>query len=275
MEHLDAVVFAVNYRMAPGYPFPTPVEDCAEGILHVAKVAKEYGVDPNKLFISGFSAGGNLAFASYFLLHSAKTWGYTITPPNIRGIVAFYPLLDFTIPRKSKKDSCNRPEFCLPDSLTGLFDQSYLHPPPDRSDPRISPAKAPDEMIKLLPPVHLCVCEWDMLCAEGKRFRDRLDSLDMPVTLREVKEEKHGWDKPPPMTPKKSVLEEYVHAVESMKRWIGNVSEDDRLRIKEAEVGMEQAIDHEEGKKRDGVKEKLVDGLDKMALKEHRDEPRR
>ena len=30
MAAIDAVVFSVNYRLAPDYPFPTPVEDCAD-----------------------------------------------------------------------------------------------------------------------------------------------------------------------------------------------------------------------------------------------------
>lgn len=274
-EHFQAVVFAVNYRMAPGYPFPTPIEDCADGIIHIAKVAKEYGVDPDKLFISGFSAGGNLAFASFFLLHSAQTWGYKVTSPRVRGIVAYYPLLDFTISRKDKKEASAKPEYCLPDSMTGLFDQSYLHPPPDRSDPRVSPAKAPDEMMRLLPPVHLCICEYDMLFAEGRAFAQRLESLGIPVRVRELEKEKHGWDKPPPMTPKKSVLEEYIHAVDSMKIWLGEAKEDVKAQTEAEERGLEDAINREEDSKVDGLGEKVVDGLDNMALGKHRDAPRR
>ncbi|KAK1921011.1 Alpha/Beta hydrolase protein [Papiliotrema laurentii] len=209
MDQLDAIVIAVNYRVAPGYPFPTPVEDCADGILHVIKNAKTYGVDPDKIVVSGFSAA------------SPGNWDYPdfdTTPYRIRGIVLFYPLLDFTITRKDKKESSSRPDFCLPDSMTSLFDQSYLHPASDRSDPRISPGLAPDDMLSKLPPLHLCCCEWDMLYNEAAVFKDRLVALGKEVVWREVKEEKHAWDKPPPLAPKKSVVEEYVEAVQSVKR---------------------------------------------------------
>ena len=221
MQHLDAVVIAVNYRCAPSYPFPTPVEDCADAILQIAQEASSYDIDPNKLFLSGFSAGGNLAPAAYYLLTSGAKWGYKIKPPRIRGIVLFYPLLDFTIPRKEKKESCCKPEHCLPDSLTSLFDQSYLHPSPDRSDPRISPALATDDLVEKLPPIHLCCCEYDMLEQEAEAFRDRLESMGKMVSWRLVKEEKHGWDKPPPMTVKDSVAIEYEQAALNMKRWLG------------------------------------------------------
>jgi len=238
MHHLDAVVIAVNYRCAPGYPFPTPVEDCADAILHIAREAPSYGIDPNKLFLSGFSAGGNLAPAAYYLLTSGDKWGYKITPPRIRGIVLFYPLLDFTISRKEKKESCCKPEHCLPDSLTSLFDQSYLHPSPDRSDPRISPALAPDDLVERLPPVHFCCCEYDMLEQEAARFRDRLESMGKMVSWRLVKEEKHGWDKPPPLTVKDSVAIEYEQAAMNMKRWLGEELY--------GEEGRQTAVRHEE-----------------------------
>lgn len=222
MDSLDAIVVAVNYRCAPGHPFPTPVEDGADAILYVAREAKSLGIDPDKLFISGFSAGGNLAFSSYFLLQSPSTWNYPqLTAPRIRGIIAYYPLLDFTISRKDKKAGCCKPEACLPESMTSLFDQSYLHPPPHRSDARVSPAKAHDELFKTLPPVHLCCCEWDMLMAEGERFKQRLESMGKEVNWRLVKGEAHGWDKPPPMSVKPSVKVEYEQAIASMLGWLG------------------------------------------------------
>ena len=115
MNGLDAVVIAVNYRCAPGHPFPTPVEDCADAILYVSREARSLGIDPDKLFISGFSAGGNLAFSSYLLLNSSRTWHYPDVPkPRIRGIIAFYPLLDFTAARKDKREASVKPEACLP-----------------------------------------------------------------------------------------------------------------------------------------------------------------
>ncbi|OWZ77258.1 hypothetical protein C365_04517 [Cryptococcus neoformans Bt85] len=221
-EQMGAAAIAVSYRLAPEFPFPTPVEDCASSILHVTEHAKAYGIDPTKLFISGFSAGGNLAFSSHHLLHSPSKWGYTlpIDPPPLRGIIAFYPLLDYSLNRPQKRSACEKPEFTLAPSLTTLFDSSYLPPGVDLFDCRLSPGIAPDEMIEQLPSVHLALCEYDMLHAEGIRFKERLESKGINVSVREIKGEKHAWDKRPSMSLKPSVKEEYDAAIAVMERWL-------------------------------------------------------
>jgi acetyl esterase/lipase len=216
-------VIAVNCRCAPAYPFPTPVEDGADAILHISREAEAFGIDPQKLFISGFSAGGNLAFTSYLLTQSPRTWNYpAFDPPRIQGIVGFYPVLDFTVSRKDKKATSVKPEASLPDFLTSLFDQSYLHPVPhDLRDARLSPAQASDEHLQSLPPVHLCCCEHDMLMAEGKRFHDRLLSMNKRVTWRLVEGEAHAWDKGTAKNEKPTVQTEYDQAMCSILTWLG------------------------------------------------------
>nr|ODN94593.1 hypothetical protein L204_04726 [Cryptococcus depauperatus CBS 7855] len=221
-KQLGAVAIAVSYRLSPENPFPTAVEDCATAILHVANNASYYGFDPTKLFVSGFSAGANLALTSHHLLQSPSTWGYTLPskPPRVRGIVAFYPLLDYSLSRSQKRDSCVKPQFTLAPSLTTLFDSSYLPPSVDLSDARLSPALAPNDMINKLPPVHMTLCEYDMLYAEGISFQKRLEKEGKEVSVRVLKGERHAWDKPPPLAPKGSVQVEYEAAVAVMESWL-------------------------------------------------------
>jgi putative ergosteryl-3beta-O-L-aspartate hydrolase len=225
LKALDAVVFSVNYRLAPEYPFPKAVEDCADAVLQIARRSDELGIDTDRIIISGFSAGGSLSLACWSLLQDPGRWGYQLAgvPPTVAGFVLYYPLLDFTIARPHKRLSCVKPDLTLSKNLTDLFDASYVYPQipkPDRNDPRLSPGLMPDEMLHRMPPVHLCICEYDMLHAEGQRFATRLKNAGKEVTVRIVKEEKHAWDKPPPMFPKPSVHVEYEHAIDSMRRWI-------------------------------------------------------
>jgi len=58
----DAVVASVDYRLAPEYSFPTAVEDGVDAVLYVARNAEELWIDADKIAVSGFSAGGNMAF---------------------------------------------------------------------------------------------------------------------------------------------------------------------------------------------------------------------
>ncbi len=220
MDHLDAVVIGVSYRLAPNYPFPIPVEDSADAILHISTHADEFGIDPDQLFLSGFSAGGNLVFTAFFLLCTPGVWGYPDIPtPRIKGMIAFYPVMDWSIPRETKRAANVRPEMTLPKNLTDLFDMSYLYPPPDPQDPRLNPGIASDELMNRLPPVHLCLCEYDMLLAEGLRLKERLEGLGKTVSCKVVEKEKHGWEKPPDFL-KPSMGIEYNAALVEAQGWL-------------------------------------------------------
>jgi acetyl esterase/lipase len=56
-------VVSINYRKAPAYPFPTPVEDVAALIEAVLDDA-ELPVDKSRVAVAGYSAGGNLCLAA-------------------------------------------------------------------------------------------------------------------------------------------------------------------------------------------------------------------
>jgi len=53
--------FVLHYRLgSQGYHFPTQLIDVQRAIRHVRANAKQYGIDPNRIGIIGFSAGGHL-----------------------------------------------------------------------------------------------------------------------------------------------------------------------------------------------------------------------
>jgi acetyl esterase/lipase len=227
-QELGAVVFSVSYRLAPGHPFPIPVEDCADAILQIAARADEFGIDPNKISLSGFSAGGNLCLGSWVILQQPEHWGYVIpsdvSVPKLAGMAVFYPGLDHTISRPRKRASCSQPDLTLPKFLTDIIDASYVYPalpPEQRSDPRLSPGLMDEALVERLPQIHLCLCEHDMLTAEGKRFGARLRAKGKLADLRVVPDERHAWDKPPPMSLKNSAHTEYHAAIASLGRAMG------------------------------------------------------
>lgn len=61
VDECNAVVIAVDYRLAPECPFPTAVEDGVDAVIWVHQNAEELGIDPNKIALSGFSSGANMA----------------------------------------------------------------------------------------------------------------------------------------------------------------------------------------------------------------------
>lgn len=52
------VAFAVNYRLAPDYNFPLPLEDVRRAIKIIRRKAGEYRYSPDKIAMYGGSAGG-------------------------------------------------------------------------------------------------------------------------------------------------------------------------------------------------------------------------
>lgn len=57
------VVFVINYRLAPKYPFPSAIEDACDAYRWVQEHAREYGGDPERVLVAGESAGGNLSLS--------------------------------------------------------------------------------------------------------------------------------------------------------------------------------------------------------------------
>lgn len=57
-----AVVFDVEYRCAPEYPFPIPVDDCWDALQHVVKTqSAPFNLDTSRVAVGGPSAGGHLS----------------------------------------------------------------------------------------------------------------------------------------------------------------------------------------------------------------------
>ena len=213
VRNLSAVVIAVAYRLAPEHPFPTAVEDGACALLHISAHADALGLDARKISLSGFSAGGNLTFTillrlqtyleSLALDEDHHAGGQVVAPhprPSIVAIIAWYPSLDYRLPRSKRRATSLRPDKTLPAFLTNLFDASYL-PNPSKSvaSPYVSPAAASDEaLITALPmDIALYMCEWDMLLQEGMEFGERLERLGKRVRCVVVGERGHAFDKKP------------------------------------------------------------------------------
>lgn len=58
---LGVSAFVLHYRLgSQGYHYPTQLIDVQRAIRHVRANAKQYGIDPNRIGIIGFSAGGHL-----------------------------------------------------------------------------------------------------------------------------------------------------------------------------------------------------------------------
>ncbi|SMG29832.1 alpha/beta hydrolase [Agreia pratensis] len=83
----DVVLISVDYRLAPEYPDPYPVEDCYAGLVWVHAHAEQLDIDPNRIVIAGQSAGAGLA-AGISLLARDRSG------PSILAQILVSPMLD-------------------------------------------------------------------------------------------------------------------------------------------------------------------------------------
>lgn len=74
------LVAALNYRLAPFWRYPAPVEDIQMALSYLKHHATQFGLDPTRLVLLGRSAGGHLALQV----------AYTSNEPAIRGVISFY-----------------------------------------------------------------------------------------------------------------------------------------------------------------------------------------
>ena len=73
-------VAAINYRLAPKYQTPAPVEDIKNAIAYLKKHADELHIDTTKFVLLGRSAGAQIALLA----------AYTIHEPDLKGVIDFY-----------------------------------------------------------------------------------------------------------------------------------------------------------------------------------------
>lgn len=83
----DAVAVTVEYRIAPEFPDPYPVEDCYAGLVWTAEHAADLGIDPDRVIIAGTSAGGGLAAGNALMARDRRG-------PRLAGQVLMCPMLD-------------------------------------------------------------------------------------------------------------------------------------------------------------------------------------
>lgn len=158
------VILSVDYRLAPEYPFPQPLEDVYRALCWVAQQAPQLGIDAKRLAVGGDSAGGNLAAAVALL---ARDRG----GPHIERQLLLYPALSREMTTKSY---CEFAEgyFLTRDAMVFCW-QQYLA---QRRDPGAEPLHA--ATLRGLPPATILSCEYDPLREAGVPVRcERLPGM--------------------------------------------------------------------------------------------------
>jgi len=181
-----AVVVSVQYRLAPEFSFPIPLEDCYQASLWAQQHAKELNADASRLIVAGDSAGGNLAAVVCLLARDRKLKGETV--PVIRHQLLLYPITDANFETNSYTE--NADGYVLRRSDMQWFWHQYVAKPRERNNPYVSPLQA--DLLNL-PPATVITAQYDTLRDEGNAYAKKLQAAGVKVTHREIAGMIHGF----------------------------------------------------------------------------------
>lgn len=166
----SAVIVSVDYRLAPEHKFPAAIEDAEAATRWALANASELGGDPTRVFVSGDSAGGNLAAAVAQLLGKST---------SLRGQILLFPVTD-TAPENYLSYRQNATGYGLERLQMEWFLAQYLDGNAARSHAHAAPIRAED--LSELPPALVMTGEYDVLRDEGIHYATRLRQAGVDVT---------------------------------------------------------------------------------------------
>lgn len=162
VKFAGCVVVSVEYRLAPEWKAPAPVEDAYAALCYLADCGAQLGVDANRLAACGLSAGGTIAAA---LSMMARDRG----GPRLCLQMVLYAELDWRLELPSCREITSHKVWCYDYNATSW--DLYLGE--DKAvDAYDSPALCED--LSDLPPLFSFVGELDPVRDENLAFWTRL-----------------------------------------------------------------------------------------------------
>jgi acetyl esterase len=178
----QAVLVAVDYRLAPESRYPAAADDCYAVARWVAEHGAELGVDGARIAVAGDSAGGNLSAAVALMARDRGA-------PRLRHQVLIYPVTDPDFERASYRE--NAEGYLLTREGMMWFWDHYVPDVARRDEAYASPLRA--EKLGGVAPATVLTAEFDPLRDEGEAYAERLRDAGVPTTLRRYDGQIHGF----------------------------------------------------------------------------------
>ena len=199
---LGALVMSIDYRLAPEYPHPTPLNDCLAGLSWLFDNAETLGVDSTRIAIGGDSAGGGLA-AGLALRVRDET--------NLK--LAFqhltYPMIDARTGAGGEPHDPLLGEHVWNANSNQFAWKAYL----GGTQPVAPAVPARAEHLGDLPPCWIGVGGLDLFLDENINYARRLTAAGIPTTLNLYPGAFHGFDRAPDATISHQFEADYFRAL--------------------------------------------------------------
>ncbi|OJJ30883.1 hypothetical protein ASPWEDRAFT_746495 [Aspergillus wentii DTO 134E9] len=186
-EESGVQVYAVEYRLAPEWKFPTQLDEYKTVVEWVQNGGgKERGVNPKRVCGGGDSAGGNMTAALSLMLRDEKA---KMKPLHAQ--ILLYP--EARVPFDTKAAEENHSGFYLECNGIFSFADHYLPRGVPPSHPYISPGMQPATSLQNLPTAAVYTNGFDPLRDVGVEYASKLQDAGNPVVWRHFESLPHGF----------------------------------------------------------------------------------
>lgn len=180
-ETFGALVWDVDYSLAPEHPFPAAVREAYAIVSYAFAHAAEIGTDAGRIVLAGHSAGGNLVAA---------------VCQQLRNRAGFRPscvLMEY-FPADLHTDPAEKPRVAadMPAEVARTYNAFYCTPEAAVS-PLASPLFAPAGSLRAFPDTMIVTAGLDSLHTEDEEFASQLAQAGVAVTLRQYPASHHGF----------------------------------------------------------------------------------
>ncbi|MBS1755519.1 MAG: alpha/beta hydrolase [Bacteroidetes bacterium] len=168
-----AIVFAVDYRVAPEHKYPAAVNDSYNAFKWIVEHGGEFGADTSRIVLMGSSAGANLVAV---IVQKAKR-------DNISNKIKLQVLNGLPVDLRSQNMEAS---ISYQQNATGYFQTKALcyfaveqYAPGQENNPEVSPILTTD--LSNLPPAVIINAEFDPLRDDGRLYAAKLRKAGVRV----------------------------------------------------------------------------------------------
>jgi acetyl esterase len=185
-DRAQSIVISVDYRMAPEFAFPVPINDVEDVLFWTKSESALQAVRRQTIILAGDSAGAHLAIAVSYRQVDARR-SSELQTPKIGGVLAIYPCLD---------PACDSPtmrafgiDHGLTQSRMKWFWECTLAG--QKPSAQITPWLRTD--LSDAPPTWIVTAQYDPLRAEAESFALRLMQAGVKTSLEMQPGMLHGF----------------------------------------------------------------------------------
>jgi len=198
-KEAGVVAITVDYRLAPEYPFPTPLEDCYSVLRWISGEGRTmlessmFDADASRVIVLGDSAGANLAATVSHLARDRKETENELQGLEIIQQILLYPCV---IPIFQKSDPLtesmrkHKDGYVIDQDIMIWFWNQYIPSRQVNDSAYINPLLGER---RGLPPAIILTAELDVLSDEGKMYHEYLLAGGVPSKLQHYDSTVHGF----------------------------------------------------------------------------------